>query len=103
MARFNRHDFVLKALLDAVGKQSDYWVMLNADAYYEKGILTDDDMQTIYDAIEAQYIVEEPTEELPTEEEPTDEPVEDEPTEETEAEPTEEEPEPTYSTEPVTE
>lgn len=84
MARFNRHDFILKALLDAVGKQSDYWVMLNADAYYEKGILTDDDMQTIYEAIEAQYIVEEPT----------DEPVEDEPTEETEAEPTEEEGEP---------
>ena len=84
MARFNRHDFVLKALLDAVGKQSDYWVMLNADAYYEKGILTDDDMQTIYEAIEAQYIV---TEEPEAEPEPTDEPVEDEPV----TEPTEEE------------
>lgn len=62
MARFNRHDFILKALLDAIGKQSDYWVMLNADAYYEKGILTDDDMQTIYEAIEAQYPAEEEAE-----------------------------------------
>ena len=59
MARFNRHDFVLRALLDAVSKQSDYWVMLNADSYYEKGILTDDDMATIQEAIEAQYAVEE--------------------------------------------
>ena len=62
MARFNRHDFVLRALLDAVGKQSDFWVMLNADAYYEKGILTEEDMATIQEAIEAQYAVEEAVE-----------------------------------------
>lgn len=61
---FNLKDFILKGLLDAVGKMGDYQVILNAAGWYEKGVLDDECMVQIQEAIEAQY----PIEELETEE-----------------------------------
>ena len=49
---FNLHDFILTALLDAIGKMADYQVMLNAAAWMEKGVLTEDDLAGIAAAIE---------------------------------------------------
>lgn len=56
--QFDFHNFVKRGLLDAVNKQSNYWVMLNAAAYYEKGILTDDDMAEIQALIDSQQTFE---------------------------------------------
>ena len=58
---FNLNNFVKKGLLDAVGKQADYWVILNAAGWMEKGVLSDADLAEINEKIEAQYIVEEET------------------------------------------
>lgn len=49
---FNLHDFILSALLDAVGKMADYQVMLNAAGWMEKGVLAEDDLAEIAAAIE---------------------------------------------------
>ena len=56
---FDFHTFVKKGLLDAVNKQSNYWVMLNAAAYYEKGILTDADMLEIEELVNSNMTAEE--------------------------------------------
>lgn len=56
---YDRRNFVKKGLLNAIGKQADFWVILNADDYAEKGVLTDDDLAEINAKIEAQYTVEE--------------------------------------------
>lgn len=56
---FDFRTFVKKGLLDAVNKQSNYWVMLNAAAYYEKGILTDEDMTEIQELIDSTMTEEE--------------------------------------------
>ena len=58
-------------MLDAVGKMADYQIILNSAGWFEKGVLTEDDLAEINAAIEAQYPVPE-------------EPVEDETIEETE-------------------
>lgn len=50
---FDRRVFVKKGLLDAVGKMPDYWVTLNADAYGEKGVLTEEDLAEIQALIDA--------------------------------------------------
>jgi len=41
--------------LDAVGKMSDYQVILNAAGWHEKGVLTEDDLKEIDEKINAQY------------------------------------------------
>lgn len=63
---FSLNEFVKKGLLDAVGKQADYWVILNAAGWMEKGILNEADLAEINAKIDAQYVVE--TEENQTEE-----------------------------------
>lgn len=55
---FDFHNFVKRGLMAAVNKQSNYWVMLNAAAYYEKGILTDADLEEIETLIESTQTVE---------------------------------------------
>lgn len=49
---FNLHDFILNALMDAVGKMADYQIALNAAGWLEKGVLTEDDLAGIAAAIE---------------------------------------------------
>lgn len=44
---FNFREFVKKGLLDAVGKMPDYWVILNATGWYDKGVLTTEDLAEI--------------------------------------------------------
>ena len=56
---FDFHTFVKRGLMSAVNKQSNYWVMLNAAAYYEKGILTDADMLEIEELVNSNMTAEE--------------------------------------------
>lgn len=57
MFKFN--EFIKKGLLDAVGKMADYQVILNSAGWFEKGVLTEDDLAEINAKIEAQYAEEE--------------------------------------------
>ena len=68
---FSLREFIKKGMLDAVGKMADYQIILNSAGWFEKGVLTEEDLAEINAALEAQYPVPE-------------EPVEDETIEETE-------------------
>ena len=59
---FSFRDFLKKGFLSAVGNMADYQIILNASGYYEKGVLTEEDLAEISQAIEAQHITEEVTE-----------------------------------------
>ena len=61
---FNFREYIKKGFLNAVGKMSDYQIILNSAGYLEKGVLTEDDLAEINQAIENQYIVEEIPEEV---------------------------------------
>lgn len=50
---FDFRNFVKKGLLDAVGKQADHWVILNAAGWHEKGVLLEDDLAEIAEKIDA--------------------------------------------------
>ena len=52
---FNLGGFIKKGLLSAVGRMADYQVILNAVGWHEKGVLTEEDLKDLNDAIEAQY------------------------------------------------
>lgn len=67
---FSLRNFIMKGLRDAVGKMSDYQIILNAVGWMEKGVLTEDDLaelQALIDEKNTPPVVEEPTEEEPTE------------------------------------
>ena len=59
---FSLREFVKKGFLDAVGKMADYQIILNAAGWHEKGVLTEDDLSEINNAIES-YIPEREKEE----------------------------------------
>lgn len=61
---FNFREYIKKGFLNAVGKMSDYQIILNSAGYLEKGVLTEDDLAEINQAIENQYIVKEVPEEV---------------------------------------
>lgn len=52
---FSLRDFIKKGLLDAVGKMADYQVILNAMGWYEKGVLSEDDLAEVDVRITGQY------------------------------------------------
>ena len=79
---FSLKDFVKKGLLDAVGKQADYWVILNAVGWLEKGVLDENDLAEINAKIEAYHAAEEIPEEEIIEEEVTEDVIDEEVTEE---------------------
>lgn len=54
---FSLREFIKKGMLDAVGKMADYQIILNSAGWFEKGVLTEDDLAEINAAIEAQYPV----------------------------------------------
>lgn len=54
---FSFREFIKKGFLSAVGKMADYQIILNASGYFEKGVLTEEDLAEINTAIEAQHIV----------------------------------------------
>ena len=62
---FTLKEFVKKGLLDAVGKMADYWVIMNAVGWLEKGVLDEADLEAINAEIDAQHITE--AEEVATE------------------------------------
>ena len=49
---FSLRDFVKKGFLDDVGKMADYQIILNAAGWHEKGVLTEDDLSEINQAME---------------------------------------------------
>ena len=58
---FSLRDFVKKGFLDAIGKMADYQIVLNAAGWHEKGVLTEDDLSEINQAME-NYVPEGETE-----------------------------------------
>lgn len=65
---FSLREFVKKGLIAAIGVQADYWVMLTAANWFQKGILTEKDMLEIQTKIDEKNIaVEETTEEVSAE------------------------------------
>lgn len=58
---FSLRDFVKKGFLDAIGKMADYQIILNAAGWHEKGVLTEEDLSEINQAME-NYVPEGKTE-----------------------------------------
>lgn len=58
---FSLRDFVKKGFLDAIGKIADYQIILNAAGWHEKGVLTEEDLSEINQAME-NYVPEGETE-----------------------------------------
>ena len=52
---FSLSEFIKKGLIKAVGKMADYQIILNAAGWLEKGVLDEDDLEEIENAIEMQY------------------------------------------------
>ena len=52
---FSLSEFVKKGLLSAIGKMADYQVILNAMGWFEKGVLSEDDLAEIDTRIKIQY------------------------------------------------
>ena len=50
-------EFIKDGYLKAVGKMEDYKIILGASAYFDKGILKEDDLKEISEAINKQYEV----------------------------------------------
>lgn len=48
---FSLKEFIKSGFLKAVGKMADYQIILNAAAWNEKGVLTEDDLAEIQTAI----------------------------------------------------
>lgn len=44
---FDLRTFVKRGFLDAVGQMPDYKIILNATGWYEKGLLTEEDLAEI--------------------------------------------------------
>ena len=61
---FNLRDFIKKGFLNAVGKMADYQIILNAAGWYEKGVLTEDDLSEIQAKIDEKNTPEEIPEEI---------------------------------------
>lgn len=50
---FSMREFVKDGFLKAVGKMADYQIILNAAGWHEKGVLTEEDLAEIQNAIDA--------------------------------------------------
>ena len=59
---FNYREFLMTGFRGAVGKMADYQVILNANGYYEKGVLTEDDLAELQELINAKNAPQEITE-----------------------------------------
>ena len=65
---FSLREFVMKTIKGMIGNEPDYKVRKYALGWYEKEVITEEDMVEIEMLIEAQYVVEEEvTEETETE------------------------------------
>ena len=50
---FDYREFLMTGFKNAVGKMADYKVILNANGYYEKGVLAEDDLAELQEMIDA--------------------------------------------------
>lgn len=48
---FNLREFIKSGFLKAVGQMADYQIILNAAGWHEKGVLTEEDLAEIQNAI----------------------------------------------------
>ena len=44
---FSLKEFIKRGLINAIGKMPDYYIIMNATGWYEKGVLTEDDLAEI--------------------------------------------------------
>jgi hypothetical protein len=49
---FSYREFLMKGFKSAVGNMADYQIILNAGGYYEKGVLTEDDLAELQNLID---------------------------------------------------
>lgn len=49
---FDYREFLMQGFKNAVGKMADYKVIFNANGYYEKGVLTEDDLAELQGLID---------------------------------------------------
>ena len=49
---FNYREFLMQGYRDAVGRMADYQIILNANGYYEKSVLTEDDLSELQNLID---------------------------------------------------
>ena len=61
---FSLKEFVKSGFFKAVGKMSDYQIILNAAGWLEKGVLDENDLAEIQEKIDAQYVEVSPIEEI---------------------------------------
>lgn len=68
---FDYRDFLMRGFKGAIGQLADYKIIFNANGYYEKGVLTEDDLAELQTLIneknEPPAVMPEITEELPEE------------------------------------
>ncbi|MBR0280071.1 MAG: hypothetical protein IJQ81_00590 [Oscillibacter sp.] len=79
---FSMRNFIKSGFLKAVGKMGDYWVILNAAGWCDKGVLLEEDLMEIQSAIDARNATSAAPTESPSENEPeplTESPSENEP------------------------
>lgn len=55
---FDLRDFVLKGLFAAVGKMEGFRIKLNAAGWHDKGVLSEEDMIRIREAVDGEEVVE---------------------------------------------
>ena len=61
---FSFRNFIKKGMLDAIGKLADYQVILNSAGWFEKGVLTEEDLTEINFKIDEKNAPVEPIEEV---------------------------------------
>ena len=49
---FSLHDYIMNGLRNAVGKMSDYQIILNSVGWMEKGVLTEADLAELQELID---------------------------------------------------
>ena len=49
---FSMRNFIKSGFLNAVGKMGDYWIILNAAGWSDKGVLLEEDLVEIQSAID---------------------------------------------------
>lgn len=62
---FILRDFLMKGFRDAVGKMADYQIIMNATGYYEKNVLTTEDLAEIQTLIDEKNALAEAAEDSP--------------------------------------
>lgn len=58
---FSMRNFIKNGFLNAVGKMGDYWIILNAAGWFDKGVLLENDLVEIQAAIDAHNAVNTPS------------------------------------------